>query len=274
MAFCSNCGFSINDGLKFCSNCGAPVGGISPVPPVLVPVQNQYQSPQQIQMMQQQSVFEQTAKTRMDSLNEMNNMLSYFGQMAQQYDEYDHCNKMIPVLQRGVGKARLVWGIIFCCAGAYFGFMGLASLSSSFSSRSSSVSILMVVLLLFCLALIIPGILMIVSRSVAANKKRKELENMLNREAELATILTQHYNNYGFCLIGAEYTNPKILSRICDIIRSGRADTPKEAINILLDDAHKSMMQLQSQLTMQATRQAARGATAAAVFSAANFFFR
>ncbi|MBO7453052.1 MAG: zinc ribbon domain-containing protein [Clostridiales bacterium] len=271
MAFCSNCGFSINDGLKFCSNCGAPVGGISPVPPVLVPVQNQYQSPQQIQMMQQQSVFEQTAKARMDSLNEMNNMLSYFGQMAQQYDEYDHCNKMIPILQRGVGKARLVWGIIFCCIGAYIGLMTLMAFASSSSRGSVAVALAMI---FFAACFIIPGVLMIVSRSVAANKKRKELENMLNREAELATILTQHYNNYGFCLIGAEYTNPKILSRICDIIRSGRADTPKEAINILLDDAHKSMMQLQSQLTMQATRQAARGATAAAVFSAANFFFR
>lgn len=75
------------------------------------------------------------------------------------------------------------------------------------------------------------------------------------------------------CLIGAEYTNPKVITQLANIFRAGRADTIKEAINVLLDDAHKSNVELQAQLSAQAARQAANGAKTAAVFSAARFFF-
>lgn len=47
MAFCSNCGKEIPEGVKFCSNCGASIGGESPVNPGAhttnnVPVNNTY----------------------------------------------------------------------------------------------------------------------------------------------------------------------------------------------------------------------------------------
>ena len=75
-------------------------------------------------------------------------------------------------------------------------------------------------------------------------------------------------------MVGGEYTNPKIISAIADIVRQGRAETPKEAINIMIDTAHKNRMEMFARQTVANTAAAARGARASAVFCAANFFLK
>ncbi len=266
MAFCSNCGAQLIDGNKFCSNCGAVVGGVAAVA-APIPMQQTYAP-----VMQQPSAFDQASRARMESLTEIGNLINFFSQKQPQYDEYDLCNRRIPFLQKGVGKQRIVWGIILCSIG---GLLGLNIVSNLSAGKTSNYTILAVTLIAFLsLCFIIPGVILLITRSVAVKKNRNELERALTREAQLADELTVHYNNYGSCIVGAEYTNPKILMKIADIIRSGRAYTINEAINILFNDARRSMKQLQSALTLQASRQAARGATSAAVFSAASFFIR
>ena len=109
----------------------------------------------------------------------------------------------------------------------------------------------------------------------------KQVVYCRTRINELAQELTQHFRAYGYCPVGPEYTNPSILQQIMSVIQSGRAETPKEAINVLLDDAHKSSMEFAAMLTARNAQAAAEyaqgaaaGATASAVFSAANFFLK
>ena len=57
-----------------------------------------------------------------------------------------------------------------------------------------------------------------------------------------------------------------ILPRKCkNTILAGRADNPKEAINVMLDDAHKTNMEAMA---------AAKNAGVSAGFAAASFFLR
>lgn len=91
-------------------------------------------------------------------------------------------------------------------------------------------------------------------------KNKEKIENLLVDQAITATELMDHYNAYGYCPVGIEYTEPSILYTINDVIRKGRADTPKEAVNILLDDMHKEKME-------QEAARAANAAEATAAYS-------
>ena len=71
-----------------------------------------------------------------------------------------------------------------------------------------------------------------------------------------------------------EYTNPRITQVIYNVIRQGRADTPKEAINVMLQDAHRSEMELIAAQTAAAAHSASRSSGVAAAFCAASFFLR
>ncbi len=47
MAFCTNCGNQVPDGIKFCTSCGAAMGATPPVQPTQQPVQPVMQQPVQ-----------------------------------------------------------------------------------------------------------------------------------------------------------------------------------------------------------------------------------
>ena len=96
----------------------------------------------------------------------------------------------------------------------------------------------------------------------------------MTRLVELADELHTHFVNFGYCPIGEEFTNPAILSKISENLRTGRANNITDAINIMFDDAHKSQMEWAAMETAHSARQAAAGARTAAVFAAANFFLR
>lgn len=84
---------------------------------------------------------------------------------------------------------------------------------------------------------------------------------------DIENQLEVYYRDYGYCPIGIEFCDPDIIKSLADVVRTGRADTIKEAINVLLDDAHKTTMEMEARFTSQAA-----GTTAA--FSAASFFFK
>jgi len=153
----------------------------------------------------------------------------------------------------------LVWGIIIAVVG-FITF--IAGVESSAGAAIAGIIILLV------------GGLMIF---LYANKKasvKKRIEQETDRICQIADELTAHYKNYGYCTVGMEYTNPKILQQMGNLIRQGRADTPKEAINIMIEDAHRTDMEMMQMETMRAARAASRGSAVAAGFAAANFFLR
>ncbi len=78
-----------------------------------------------------------------------------------------------------------------------------------------------------------------------------------------------------------EYYHHKVLMELANIVRAGKADTIKEAINVLCEENHRSTMEFQAMVTAENSKKAASRAGvaafnsgASAAFSAANFFFK
>ncbi len=259
MAFCQNCGAQLAEGEKFCSSCGSAVpGAAAPVAPV-VPV-----APQ---IMTQQSLFEQQQKARQDSINELAKMISYFGQKADLFREYELSHNKLAYLQKGTNKTSLVWGIILIII---FGFIDTIIAWAMIEAKTPLSSVL-IIGSIFGIFLLL-GIALIVLYIVKKSRNGKKLVAERTKVTDIAYELTNHYTNYGFCPLGIEYCNPSILVKVADVIRSGRAANPQEAINALLADNRKSAMQLQKKLGSLAARQEVRNGSPAAAFTPSNFF--
>ncbi len=267
MPFCSSCGSVINEGNKFCSKCGAPTG---------------------VQTISNPTTMGQQEITRKESLNELDRMIKYFSQKQDKYDEYDACNERISFLSNPKttvrvnvmgGKPLKIIGIIMmagCLPVTIFIFFFIANeFGLNLIGTDIGVVVFVVVLMLVLLAggtLLVLGILKN-SSYMSEQRKQKaiQLADTQKRLDELGNELIAYYQAYGYCAVSSSYTNPKILATIRDTVWSGRADTIKEAINVMIQDAHYSEMELQATLTANSAASAARGAKAAAFFSAANF---
>lgn len=232
--FCHHCGAQNPDGVTFCGACGKPVADST------------------------QRNSRQT--TRNTEVMELERMIRYFSQKAAEYEEYDRLGAQIRS-SKGKHVSLLVWGIIAVCIG--FTIIGLASGSSDDAFK-----------LIVASAVIVPGAAMIVGHIFYAKNYDKKAAQTRSRYEALGRELMDYYQAYGVCSVGAEYTNPANLAAIRDTILSGRADTIKEAINVLVDDAYRNSMQQYAAQTALNTAAAARGAKASAVFAAANFFIK
>ena len=291
--FCPKCGTQVVDDALFCPTCGTSF--VQSAPPRMdaqMPAQQEYQQPapqyqqgyqqpvpqyqqgyqQPVQQPYQQG-YQQPAQQpyyggygpnpqqqRQANMQEMSRMQQYFSQKAAEYDEYDLINATLDEYDKRK-PGLLVWGIILLVIGS-----SLLSVSLS-RDVETCMTILSAVWCLGATGMILAFIFSTISR----NKNKR---NALSRLVQLADELHTHFVNFGYCAVGEEFTNPAILAKIGENLRSGRADTIKEAINIMFDDAHKSQMEYAAMETMYSSRQAAAGATTAAVFAAASFFLR
>ena len=104
--------------------------------------------------------------------------------------------------------------------------------------------------------------------------KQNEILALNERQQLLQTELSQYCDAYGPCPLGVEYTDPAVLDILYDLLRSGRADSLKEAVNLWLDDIHKATMQSTMNATAEAAADAAHSARASAVMGALNFMSR
>lgn len=238
--YCNHCGAQNPDGATFCNNCGQSVS---------------------MQGQAAENSNQPRMKTRNSELMELERMIRYFSQAADDYAEYDRLSTVIDRYAKGKHHALLVWGIIIAVLGVF-----IFSTTSSQMNNAQKGAI--------ALASLIPGAAMIVGYVFYARNFDRTITRAIEQQNEIAERLLAHYQDYGLCSVGAEYTNPANLSAIRDTIHSGRADTIKEAINILVEDAYRYNMQQIAAQTARNTAAAARGAKASAVFSAANFFLK
>lgn len=288
MPFCSNCGAQVDDGSRFCMSCGSPVD--APSAPAAAPVYAPVAAPVYAPV----SPYAQQGNIRQESIAEINKMIQYFSQKQAQYDEYDDCCEKIEFysdprsrvkVKGGVaGTLFKVFGLIMTIGGGIYSLFSLITLAAAISmlssgARMSSEDYSVIAAFMIPIVILIAGIVLLVlsgvKRRAYARKAQSEKERMLayyeERYDALANELNAHFLNYGYCPVAASYTNPRILALIREPINLGRADTIKEAINVMIMDSHNSEMELQARLAAQSAASAARGAKAAAFFSAANF---
>ncbi len=279
MPFCSNCGAQVDAGSRFCMSCGSPVEQtpVAPAPtpaPVYAPV----------------SSIAHQGNIRQESIVEINRMIQYFSKKQAQYDEYDDCCEKIsyysnPRARVSVGGGRgtpfKVFGLIMTIGGGVFCLASLATIAAySTASRygasadSGTVAVMVVPWIILAAGIALLVLSGIKGRAYVGRvnaERERLLKHYEDRYDALANELNTYFMNYGYCPVAASYTNPRILELIREPINLGRADTIKEAINVMIMDSHNSEMELQATLAAQSAASAARGAKAAAFFSAANF---
>lgn len=239
--FCNNCGKQNPDSAKFCSECGAPVSAQM--------INNAYKVNQHGMKREQ---------TRNAEIMETERMIRYFSQKEASYNEYDYLCAQLIKFSKGKRHALLIWGIII----SVFGTILFSLLTAKNTYPELVVSIIPF--------LIGQGMIIgYIAYSISFGKKHKVTKERFNT---VSNELAEHYSNYGVCAVGAEYTNPSNLIAILNTIKSGRADTIKEALNVLIDDVYRNNMRSLAVQTARNTASAARAAKANIFFNAANFF--
>ena len=242
MVTCNECGYE-NHGRRICKRCGAPLdlsaekNGIS------------------VDDLPDMSLYEVN--------KELKKLIRYFDFMRAQYSEYEYCNQKLDYLdKRGyIPIGVLIFGIIM---------MGVTTwLSVLVALRAFK---LYNGLILWLAMFFVDGLYSAVAYSRSLKDNRKKIKKYLGREVELAKQLTNYYNDYGPCLLEAKYTDPRILDRLQNIIKSGRASSLEQALDLLFEDSGRTKEESAEYLATVASRQAEFGEKDALVFCSSSFF--
>ena len=249
MAFCKNCGTDLQ-GAKFCANCGTAADD------------------QLIQ--ERRSALSADASMRQASIDECKKMIQYFDQKTATCKEYDRVTQSV-----ALGRSHLHNLLLFfIIPWAAFGVFLLAK--SGDLSVSSKITYFQGVLLwvgfVSLVFLLPPGLLTWWYAALNKRSKRKFGELLL-QQSLLANEIVEHYNAYGYCHVGLEYTRVEILRNLLDKLELGRCKTIADAINITLDDAYKRDMQLQGEAILAAANRAADAAEEAATAAKASLLY-
>ena len=239
---CNECGYE-NHGRRICKRCGAPLdlsaekNGIS------------------VDDLPDMSLYEVN--------KELKKLIRYFDFMRAQYSEYEFCNQKLDFLDKKgyVPIGVLIFGIIM---------MGVTTwLSVLVALRAFK---LYNGLILWLAMFFVDGLYSAVAYSRSLKDNRKKIKKYLGREVELAKQLTNYYNDYGPCLLEAKYTDPRILDRLQNIIKSGRASSLEQALDLLFEDSGRTKEESAEYLATVASRQAEFGEKDALVFCSSSFF--
>ena len=232
--FCPNCGQQIADGSAFCSVCGKSTTNITPAPVMDFQAQKQ--------------------AVRQSEISALSQALNHFNQKRDEFTEYDYVCELVNHYAKGAKSSLLVWGIIIATVGLLCCLAGEEAFLGSL------------------IAFVVPGGAMIFGGIMMKVKNRKNYAYFQQEYARLSEELANHYVAYPNCPVGPEYTNPEILEIILGVLQSGRADTIKEAINLLIDDAERSEMSEYLDMIEQNTAAINAQTRVATFFAAANFF--
>lgn len=223
MAFCSSCGTNLG-GQAVCPNCGTPAG-------------------QTIMVSGNTSVIQGAPKSeRSMAIAQMDDVISHFGGVEKDFylfiqksDELEK-KKKVPGLSLLI-LAPVVW---------ILGLVAMANISFL------NYGIIGVVWMLLCF--LVPLVYPFIARS----KNTKAIKRLDKETDDLAEALLASYKSYeGEMPIGFEYYNPEYMSDIRNMLTSGRATNIPAAINLILDDKHKQIMELRALLTQNAAEAAA-----------------
>lgn len=232
--FCNHCGSQVPDGAAFCNNCG-----------------NSVNAAPQAQMHQFQN---QKNAIRQSEIAALENVLAYFSKKRSEFAEYDLVCMLVNDFAGGAKKSLLVWGCIILTAGLLMLTAGADALVGAL------------------IAFVLPGAAMMTGGILMQVNNKKKYHYFQSEYARLSQELYEYYMAFPNCPVGPEYANPEILELILGVLLSGRADTIKESINLLIADANQSEMNAYIQAIEQNTAQINTQTRVAAVFAAANFF--
>ncbi len=202
--FCSKCGQQIAEDAIFCSACGEKVKSIDST-----------HHQEQIQVQNQVDVDNITSRS--GEIQLLDTAFNYFVDKKLVFDEYNEvCNSLI-YYARGTKNSIIVWGLIILM-GAFVPLL-IGTLEGLIAS-----------LILFLL----PGTTMILGGILMKVNNRIKYNYYLQMYNELYEDLYEFYLKYSDCPISSEYCHPDVLNILIDILKMGKANTIKEAVNVFL----------------------------------------
>lgn len=233
MAFCCNCGTNLNDA-AFCPNCGTPAG-------------------QTIAVVGNTSVIQGTPK------NERAMALELLDGVIMHYSDVEEDYKLFVKDSEEIDRRKKMRTLSYLLAAPVIWIVGLIVL---LVTPLNNITILGLIYLF--LLLVLPIVLPIYAKI----KNVKALKRLDKETDELVEKMLSHYHSYeGEMPIGFEFYNTDCLYGMRNMLTSGRATNIPQAINLLLDDRHKQIMELRALLTQNAAEAAAAFSMQAAAYS-------
>ena len=238
--YCSKCGKQISEDSSFCTYCG------NPLKEVTAPAQ---------------TVDFQTQKNdiRQSELNVLADAYNYFNKKKSIYNEYDSVCDSLNYYSRGAKSGLIIWGcIIFSITTLILFILAAAESFEAFPY--------------LLITGMFPSILMIIGGILMKINNAKKMTYYKNEYSRLVVDLYRYYLQYKNCPFGPEYSNPNSIKRISSILQSGRADTVKDSLNLMLNDINMRRLNSYNELTERNTREINISIGVHVIFAPSKFF--
>ena len=161
------------------------------------------------------------ADNRTAALDEIARIMDHFEPVADEFRRVDAINDQIGILANKKYSGTISAGIIILVIGLIVMLCG-----------GIPVGIVMMIV----------AVLLFVGSGVQKNNDQQTIENLKEEKRELSRLLFDKYNEYPNCPVGIEYCRSDVLYDLYEYLRKGRAETIKEAINLLESDEHNAEM--------------------------------
>lgn len=170
------------------------------------------------------------------AINEISKINDHMTPVLGNWNEIAGMNRIIQRLKNGLPHHGELAGGIICL---FIGILFIINLITEDNINTAG----KIVIPFLGTALIVLGLfLLFVMRKKNRNRDIDRISELEMKREELWRQIVDAYNSYPHCPIGIEYCSPQPLKEIYDCLRMGRAETIKEAINLLLSDKHNAEM--------------------------------
>lgn len=161
------------------------------------------------------------ADNRTAALREMDKIMEHFDEVSSEFTALDNVSDQISALGRknyngltGAWICFLLIGILCLgCGGIPLG-----------------------------IGLIVVAAVFILVEVSGKKQDKQNMEDLIAERKRLSRVLMEAYEDYPNCPVGIEYCRPSVLYDLYEYLRKGRAETIKEAINLLEADEHNAEM--------------------------------
>ena len=168
-----------------------------------------------------QNAMEAFTTNRDAALKEINRLNKHFASVSDLYNKIDLISQHIDDLDQKSYTGCMVWGIISATIGV------IVLINRNWLVGS---------------VFILIGAMLFVLRFLLNKKCDQEFYEAIDQKKRWCKEVADMYWAYPHCPIGIEYCRPEIIQSLYDYIRQGRAETIKEAVNLMAADARYKEM--------------------------------
>lgn len=250
MKYCTKCGMQMEDDVNFCPKCGTASNPVN-------------------QVVNVESKTEVSEKNTSSIVAKLKELHSYFSEIGNAYNIFDNGIGIInDEAWRKTVKKRYSMFVAGKVSWLLLVIFVLVIVNCYNAARHTySITPMLLNLLFWFLAIVALSCGIVFSIQGKGFKNHKRALDFYDKNVPIAQKqIQEHYAKLENCPLGIDYTSPSTIERLAYYLNSHRADSLKEAINVLEDERHKANVEN----TLAATRKAAEDAAFAAQVTAIN----